>query len=59
VGGPEGDEFQSSWSPDATRITFDTDRDGNWEIYTVLVGGGGLKRLTNNPALDDLPVWRP
>jgi Tol biopolymer transport system component len=38
--------------PFTTRVAFTTDRDGNGEIYTMLPGGSGLQRLTNNTALD-------
>jgi len=34
-------------------------RDGNWEIYTANNVGGGITRLTNNPAIDGLPTWSP
>ena len=58
ISGP-GNEFQSSWSGDGTKVVFDTDRDGNWEIYTIGLNGAGLTRLTTNPFDDELPVWRP
>ena len=58
VGGP-GDEFQSSFSGDMSHVVFDSDRSGNWELYTVRANGTDLTRITDNPALDDLPVWRP
>ncbi len=31
----------------------------NWEIYRINWDGGGLTRLTANPALDTMPVWSP
>jgi Tol biopolymer transport system component/Flp pilus assembly protein TadD len=40
-------------------IAFMSNRDGNWEIYTMNLDGSGLRRLTNNAALDGLPVWSP
>lgn len=37
----------SAWSPDGTRIVFSTNRDVNFEIYTMsAVDGSGLQRLT-------------
>jgi Tol biopolymer transport system component len=39
------------------KIVFDTNRDGNYEIYTMNAGGGGQTRLTNNTAVDTLPAW--
>jgi Tol biopolymer transport system component len=40
-------------------IAFQTNRDGNWEIYTMHADGSGLLNLTNTPADDELPYWRP
>jgi len=31
---------------------------GNYESYTVSVGGGGKTRVTNNDASDSGPSWR-
>jgi TolB protein len=36
-----------------------SNRDGTWEIYSMSLDGTGVKRLTNNAALDGLPVWSP
>jgi dipeptidyl aminopeptidase/acylaminoacyl peptidase len=41
------------------RIAFGSDRDGNYEIYSMLADGSGLLRLTNNPATDCCPDWSP
>ncbi|MBU0492211.1 MAG: DPP IV N-terminal domain-containing protein, partial [Chloroflexi bacterium] len=48
-----------AWSPDGTRMAFTSDRDGNWEIYTMNTDGSQLQRLTNNEAEDIDPTWRP
>ncbi|MEZ4669224.1 MAG: TIR domain-containing protein [Anaerolineae bacterium] len=49
-----------SWSPDGTKIAFASNRDGNWEIYTMnAVDGSELTRLTNDEADDDTPAWSP
>ena len=37
-----------TWSPDGSKIAFDTLRDGNWEIYSMNPDGSNLTRLTNN-----------
>jgi len=58
VTGP-GDEFQSSMSPDGSRVVYDTDQNGNWDIYIVNTSGTGTNRLTIHSADDELPVWRP
>ena len=46
-----------TWSADSSRVAFSSDRDGNWEIYTVRVADGVVTRLTNNPAADLSPDW--
>lgn len=41
------------------RISFVSDRDGNFEIYVMNADGSGLTNLTNNPAMDAAPSWSP
>jgi len=41
------------------RIAFNSNRDGNWEIYVMNGDGTGQTRLTNNPAEDFSPAWSP
>ena len=43
----------------AGQIAFISDRDGNREIYLMRADGTGLVNLTNNPAVDEGPVWSP
>ncbi len=45
--------------PIPCEITFDTDRDGNWEIYKTSPDGTGTVNLTNNPGDDHAPVFSP
>jgi len=46
-----------TWSCDGTRLAFTSNRDGNWEIYTVRLADGLVTRLTFNPAADEGPNW--
>jgi Tol biopolymer transport system component len=50
------------WSPDGTRMAFATDRDGNFEIYVMVVdpvnGSTIQSRLTSHPAYDAPSMWR-
>ena len=48
-----------SWSPDGLKITFESLRDGNNEIYVMDADGSGQKNFTNNPANDTYPDWGP
>ena len=47
----------ATWSADSSQVAFSSDRDGNWEIYTVRLADGVVTRLTNNPAADLSPDW--
>jgi TolB protein len=40
-------------------VVFMSQRDGNWEIYTVGLDGTRLRQLTDNAANDGLPIWSP
>jgi Tol biopolymer transport system component len=46
-----------SWSPDGSKIAFDSDRDGNDEIYVMAADGSNQTRLTNSPGGDNYPSW--
>ena len=40
-------------------IAFQSNRDGNFEIYTMDAGGADQRRLTENPSNDIAPAWSP
>lgn len=44
-------------SPDATRIAFSSDRDGNQEIYVMNIDGSSVRRLTDQDGDDLFPAW--
>ena len=48
-----------SWAPDGTKLAFESNRDGNMEVYVTNADGTGLVRLTNNAAFDAAPAWSP
>ena len=48
-----------SWSPKGDRIAFTSDRDGDYEIYTIRPDGTDLRRLTHTPGNDAHNAWSP
>jgi Tol biopolymer transport system component len=47
------------FSPHGKKIAFQSNRDGNFEIYMMNVDGTGQLNLTNDPAGDFTPDWQP
>jgi TolB protein len=45
--------------PAAGKIAFNSERDGNWEIYVMNADRSDVTRLTDNPAVDTWPSWSP
>lgn len=50
---------QAAWSPDSQQIVFQSNRDGNSEIYRMNIDGTQQTRLTDDPSRDLLPNWSP
>ena len=59
--GSSGDvrNIEPSWSPDGSRIAFASNREGNWELYLVIVDTLETSRVTSNEAVDRRPAWTP
>jgi len=53
------DDRYASYSPDGKQIIFESNRDGNWEIYLMKTDGSNQQRLTNNAYDDRRPSWHP
>ncbi|MCH8225881.1 MAG: PD40 domain-containing protein [Chloroflexi bacterium] len=48
------------WSPDNTRIVYDSNRTGDVEVWVINADGTGNTNLTNSPGTDDwLPSFSP
>jgi Tol biopolymer transport system component len=58
IAGPS-DDFSPVWSPDHSRIAFLTNRDGNVELYTGLMDGSSVTRVTNTGVDESQPTWSP
>lgn len=52
-----GDDSYPSFSPDGMQIAFDSDRDGNNEIYLMQADGSSARRVTFAPGSDLAPLW--
>lgn len=54
-----GDDRAPVYSPDGTRIVFDSTRDGNTEIYVMDADGSNQRRVTDDPGEDWGASWSP
>jgi dipeptidyl aminopeptidase/acylaminoacyl peptidase len=50
-------DWHPAWSPDGKLIAFNSQRDGDYEIYLMNADGSEQTRLTVNPASDRRPTW--
>ena len=55
--GPQYDNFPSWSSKDV--IAFTSNRDGDFDIYTIKPDGTNLRRLTKSPGVDGHSIWSP
>ncbi|HZT60235.1 MAG TPA: LamG-like jellyroll fold domain-containing protein [Pyrinomonadaceae bacterium] len=54
-----GDDTRPSFSPDGSRIAFQSVRGGNQDIYVINADGTGETRLTTDPNADGFPSFSP
>ena len=47
------------FSPDGKKIAFESNRTGNFEIYTMTADGTNITQLTYDTAFDGTPAWSP
>jgi len=52
-------DVRPAWSPDGQKIAFQSNRDGNNEIYVMDAQGSILRRLTLDLKSDEAPDWSP
>ncbi len=55
---PSSDRY-ASYSPDGKQIIFESDREGQWDIFLMSKDGNNLKRVTYHTADDRRPSWHP
>ena len=49
----------ASWSPDGSQIVFDSERNGDWDVYIMNTDGTGVTNITNQPGNQSGAVWSP
>jgi eukaryotic-like serine/threonine-protein kinase len=54
-----GVQAQPALSPDGRSVAFVSNRDGHYNIYVGLTGGGSLVQVTNDANLKSRPAWSP
>jgi TolB protein len=54
-----GDPARAAFSGSNGKIAFESNRDGNTEIYVMNLDGSGQTNLTNDPGEDFNPAWSP
>ncbi len=58
----QASSWHPTWSPDGSKVAFQSDRDGKTELYTMNADGSGLRRLTDTPGTGRYagqPAWSP
>lgn len=55
----QGGNNYAVWSPDGTRIAFQSMRDGKFDVWVMAADGSDQRRLTDHQAHDYLPSWSP
>jgi Tol biopolymer transport system component len=55
-----GVEDYPTWSPDGRTLAYQSDQEGNWDIWVAQAGSGqAVNRTADSTADDQLPSWSP
>jgi dipeptidyl aminopeptidase/acylaminoacyl peptidase len=52
-----GGSYSPAWPPDGKLIAFNSQRDGNSELYVMRWDGSNQRRLTHHPQEDGFVAW--
>jgi Tol biopolymer transport system component len=56
----KGRDRYPMWSPDGTRLTFNTNRDGDYEVYMMKADGSNQRNISDSPkSTEGLADWSP
>lgn len=59
VSGGIGNNTNASWSPDGSKLLFQSDRDMDWNIFMYLLEKDSLVQITKDKFNETEPVWFP
>jgi TolB protein len=51
--------LDGAWSPDGSRIAFQSTRDGRDDIFVMDAGGSRVRKLTDGRGFNQYPAWSP
>lgn len=57
TGFPRGGNCNPVWSPNSTRLVYESYENSTPDIFVINSNGSGNKRLTDNPLRDESPCW--
>ncbi len=58
VSDPAGEAASQSWSPDGSLIAYQSDQDGDLDVYVYELSSGRTRQLTANTIADYAPTWQ-
>ncbi len=56
---PQSFDSAPAWSADGKRIAFESNFDGDMEIYVMDADGSNVRQITHNTVWDEGPAWSP
>lgn len=54
-----GDDTEAAWSPDGTKVAFQSDRAGSMDIYVLDLASGQVTPVVQGPGESQFPAWSP